>query len=507
MTRNLTKDSRLTSRAYQFTKLIEAGYIQETYKGVDFFTLDEGKYFTLKVYHGTAANHTEYVNYRTAERRAEVIQNYKNNYDSCQAYKTEQKEKNKGKSSSHAGAAAAIKAELIALYPGIKFSCTSDSFSMGDSVHVKWTDGPTDSEVNDIIKKYQYGHFDGMNDMYESSNRRNDIPQSKYVSGNRDKSEDIKALLPQLEAYLTGYNSDDWHNSTEQIFYRLVSKTSFPANYTAATIIKTDCRCGSMEDFYKIVFDTPETAQQPEQPNYTAVEVTKGEINIVDYSEKAFAVIGTAADLKALQPKMYELGGKYNKYLKCGAGYIFSKKKLDEVTKALSEETATTEPEQPQILALAAPEVTEPKTVILPTPQTSVFILEYFKILWHEGHQNPNYENRTFYNWHDIQTAFVKLWEVNEKGQNGGYTKVKCEMKFLNQEVIIDRIDITDRINNGDFNPSQMHIVTYLQSIADESEPEPITSQYYETLPEIQEAAQTGKAISLFNLSQLANHV
>jgi len=333
MQRNLTKESRLNSRGAQFTSLINNGYSQETYKGVDFFTKDEDKYFTLKVYWGTGANHIEYINYRTRERRAEVIQNYKNNWDRRQTYKAEQKEKNKGKSSSHAGAAAAIKAELTALYPGIKFSCTSDSFSMGDSVHVKWTDGPTDSEVNEIIKKYQYGHFDGMNDMYESSNRRDDIPQSKYVSGSRTQSEDLKALLPQLETLLNGYTSDDWHNSIERIFYRLCGKTSFPANYTNATIIKTDCRCGSMEDFYKIVFDTPAAVQ----PNFKPVEVATGEINIVDYSEKAFAVIGTAEDLKALQPKMYALGGKWNKYLSCGPGYIFSKKKLDEVTKALSE--------------------------------------------------------------------------------------------------------------------------------------------------------------------------
>lgn len=341
--RNLTKDSRLTSRAYQFTKLIEAGYLQETYKGVDFFTKDEGKYFTLKVFHGTAANHTEYVNYRTAERRAEVIQNYKNNYDSRQAYKADQKVKNKGKLSSHAAAAAAIKAELTSLYPHIKFSVKSDSFSMGDSVHVNWTDGPTDSEVNDVIKKYQYGHFNGMEDIYENANSRDDIPQSKYVSGSRTQSEDLKALLPQLETLLSGYTSDDWHNSIERIFYRLCANTSFPANYTDAKIVKTDCTCGSMEDFYKIVFNTPEAEQQPEQPNFKPVEVTAGEINIIDYSEKAIAVIG---DTKPIRDKLKAMGGSFNPRLTCGAGWIFPKKKLAEITAALSsEETTEQEPE------------------------------------------------------------------------------------------------------------------------------------------------------------------
>jgi len=342
--RNLTKDSRLTSRAYQFTKLVEDGYLQETYKGVDFFTKDEGKYFTLKVFHGTAANHTEYVNYRTAERRAEVIQNYKNNHDSRQAYKADQKVKNKGKLSSHAAAAAAIKAELTSLYPHIKFSVKSDSFSMGDSVHVNWTDGPTDSEVNDVIKKYQYGNFNGMEDIYENTNSRDDIPQSKYVSGSRTQSENLKSLLPQLETLLSGYTSDDWHNSIERIFYRLCANTSFPANYTDAKIVKTDCTCGSMEDFYKIVFNTPEAEQQPEQPNFKPVEVTAGEINIIDYSEKAIAVIG---DTKPIKDKLKAMGGSFNPRLTCGAGWIFPKKKLAEITAALSSEEITEqEPEQ-----------------------------------------------------------------------------------------------------------------------------------------------------------------
>ena len=85
-------------------------------------------------------------------------------------------------------------------------------------------------------------------------------------------------------------------------------------------------------------------------------------------------------------------------------------------------------------------------------------------------------------------------------------------MKFLNQEVIIDRIDITDQINNEDFNPSQMHFVTYLQSIANESEPEaqPIKQdqpQYYDNIQDIKEAAEGGKLISLSNLCQLVGNV
>lgn len=89
------------------------------------------------------------------------------------------------------------------------------------------------------------------------------------------------------------------------------------------------------------------------------------------------------------------------------------------------------------------------------------------------------------------------MWEVNERGSDGGYTKVKCEFKFVDQERIINRIDITNRVNNGDFNPSQEHIVTYLQSIADEGEIEPIT-------PVLQLSA-TANFFSNGNLTLFAN--
>ena len=221
-----TKESRMKSREYQFSKLIEAGYVQETYKGLDFFTLNDGKYFTLKVFRGTSSNHVEYANYRTEERRAEVIQQYKDNHERHLNWKAEQKAK--GQTSSHAGAAAAIKAELKAAFPGIKFSVTSDSFSMGDSVHISWTDGPTTEEVKAISGKYQYGHFNGMEDIYEHTNRREDIPQSKYVSESRSKSEIVTNLLPTFKALFSPDQETDWHNNPEQIFFNVSFSISLP---------------------------------------------------------------------------------------------------------------------------------------------------------------------------------------------------------------------------------------------------------------------------------------
>ena len=51
-------------------------------------------------------------------------------------------------------------------------------------------------------------------------------------------------------------------------------------------------------------------------------EQIKG-LNIVDYSDKSFAVLG---DSKPLKEQMKQLGVAWNRGLTCGAGWIFSNK-------------------------------------------------------------------------------------------------------------------------------------------------------------------------------------
>jgi len=88
--------------------------------------------------------------------------------------------------STQAQAATQIKTILKREFPGIAFSVRSESFSGGDSVHVSWNLGPTSEQVNKLISRYQYGHFDGMIDCYEYSNCHEDIPQTKFVCAQRD---------------------------------------------------------------------------------------------------------------------------------------------------------------------------------------------------------------------------------------------------------------------------------------------------------------------------------
>lgn len=109
--------------------------------------------------------------------------------------------------SSHAAAAKAIRAELKAKFPGVAFRVRSESYSMGDSINISWTDGPTDKRVDEIVMRYQYGHFDGMTDCYELSNINKDIPQVKFVFTRREYSEEVEA------AERAAFNAENWHGN------------------------------------------------------------------------------------------------------------------------------------------------------------------------------------------------------------------------------------------------------------------------------------------------------
>ena len=90
--------------------------------------------------------------------------------------------------SEHAQCAAAIRRDLKTAFPTVTFRVRSDSFSNGNAVDVKWVDGPTTEHVARLIGKYQEGHFDGSIDLYDYSNRRDDLPQAKYVQTQRSFS-------------------------------------------------------------------------------------------------------------------------------------------------------------------------------------------------------------------------------------------------------------------------------------------------------------------------------
>jgi len=61
--------------------------------------------------------------------------------------------------------AALIRSALSRAFPAVKFSVRSKSYSGGSSVHIGWTDGPTQKEVDAITRRYSTKGFDGMIDL------------------------------------------------------------------------------------------------------------------------------------------------------------------------------------------------------------------------------------------------------------------------------------------------------------------------------------------------------
>jgi hypothetical protein len=158
-----------------------------------------------------------------------------------------------------------LKRHILKTWPSVsKVEIKTDSFSGGSSMDVTYyTPVPIDS-LESFIKRFQYGHFNSMEDIYES---------------NRDK----EAII--LEEHIL----QD---------YKFVS-----ARFKEAPAV-----------------EEAEAADIAPAP--------AGKIQIVDYSEKAIAVIG---ETKAIKDQLKALGGAFNFRLKCGAGWIFSKKKLEDV--------------------------------------------------------------------------------------------------------------------------------------------------------------------------------
>jgi tRNA A37 threonylcarbamoyladenosine dehydratase len=111
-------------------------------------------------------------------------------------------------------AAKLIRAELKASFPGIKFSVRSSVYSMGSSIDVRWTMGPTEKAVEAIVGKYQDGYFDGMDDSYKCVEGR--IGGAKHVTVDRDIPSEIYDECRAAIAALYSYDDDQLNRSTRE---------------------------------------------------------------------------------------------------------------------------------------------------------------------------------------------------------------------------------------------------------------------------------------------------
>lgn len=122
--------------------------------------------------------------------------------------------------SSQAQVAALIKKQLKS--HGIKCKTKSSSFSMGDSVDVTVYDQTPETmkKIEAEFAKYQYGHFNGMEDIFEYSNSRDDIPQTKYLHiGNETSDELHQACWNYIRSTVSGFDESPENSQEAYTFW------------------------------------------------------------------------------------------------------------------------------------------------------------------------------------------------------------------------------------------------------------------------------------------------
>ena len=105
----------------------------------------------------------------------------------------------------------------------IKASVRSKQYSMGNNVDVEIKeiiDPEVYKALQEELAKYKYGHFDGMYDIYEHSNLREDIPQTKFLFIKYDWRLQDEAL-EKLEEFVRGKVNLGVSNNPDYEYKRL----------------------------------------------------------------------------------------------------------------------------------------------------------------------------------------------------------------------------------------------------------------------------------------------
>lgn len=211
-----------------------------------------------------------------------------------------------------------IRTELKRNFPTTKFSVRYKSFSGGDEYSITWQDGPTTKQVDAIVDKYS----DMKPDAYSMGDYWDCVPSEfnhlygsvGYVMTSRTISADALSKTKERFAGLTKENMAQYN-------YGIEGANSYA--YTYARSIE------DMIHWLARSIDWQEVAPKQEEKHSAVC----GDFEIVDYSDKSFAVVG---DTKSIKDDLKRLGGRFNFRLSCGAGWIFPKTKMDDVKALLN---------------------------------------------------------------------------------------------------------------------------------------------------------------------------
>lgn len=209
-----------------------------------------------------------------------------------------------------------LRALLKHKFPTTKFSVRKHYY---DSYIVDWNDGPPESAVREITRLFKDQGWDSMTDSsYPISTPFNE----RYGGiGSIATSREISQAVLDRELELLNKELDKRYRQDDYVVER------------DDTAIRVVYRIAHKKDYSPVVEQKPNTKSETKPPKPSVPVIMAEGLEIIDYSEKSFAVIG---DTKPIKETLKQLGGCFNGRLTCGVGWIFAKTKLDTVKQTLS---------------------------------------------------------------------------------------------------------------------------------------------------------------------------
>jgi len=176
----------------------------------------------------------------------------------------------KSEKSPWAGGAENVRRLLGDTFPGVKFRATSESYSGGSSIDVRWIDGPTSEEVKKLSDMFQQCDFDGMQDLetYRASVFPKVFGGAHYVFENREMSENTRAILTAWESALLSESGT--YEERDNLAHRLFCQSPLPAGAVVRAVErKTRAEMDAAGHVYgpaagwKIIYDVPAAVAKP----------------------------------------------------------------------------------------------------------------------------------------------------------------------------------------------------------------------------------------------------
>lgn len=138
-----------------------------------------------------------------------------------------------------------VRKALKAQWPTVKFTVRCARYSMGQSIDVAWTDGPTSAEVDPVLKRFNGEHFDGMTDMASSITQEYEGEtvqfEADFVTGQRSISPAFLRTIAQKVAAQYGVETP------------AVYDTEHDTGYVVSSVLVPDAPPFGKEEFLKDV--------------------------------------------------------------------------------------------------------------------------------------------------------------------------------------------------------------------------------------------------------------